>query len=90
MEGLSHLIMRLRYELAEILTTYFLEAVIAPSIDSGSYHISEEKNLKVFSHKAFSENTLHDLDIRKVNGLFLAQEPDSSELGKAFLIPVKI
>ena len=77
-------------ELAEILTTYFLEAVIAPSIDSKAATIfQKKKNLKVFSHKDSSENTSHDLDIKKVNGLFLAQEPDSSELGKALFDPCK-
>ena len=75
-------------ELAEMLTTYFLEAVIAPSIDSMAATIfQKKKNLKVFSHKAFSENTSHGLDIRRVNGLFLAQESDSLGLGKVLFDP---
>ena len=77
-------------ELAEILTTYFLEAVIAPSIDSKAATIfQKKKNLRVFSYKAFSKNTSNDLDIRRVNGLFLAQEPDSSDLGKVLFDPHK-
>ena len=77
-------------ELAEILTTYFLEAVIAPSIDSKAATIfQKKKNLRVFSHKAFSKNISNDLDIRRVNGLFLAQEPDSSDLGKVLFDPHK-
>ena len=77
-------------ELAEILTTYFLEAVIAPSIDSKAVTIfQKKKNLRVFSHKAFSKNTSNDLDIRRVNGLFLLQEPDSADLGKVLFDPQK-
>ena len=77
-------------ELAEILTTYFLEAVIAPSIDSKAATIfQKKKNLKVFSYKAFSKNTSNDLDIRRVNGLFLLQEPDSADLGKVLFDPQK-
>ena len=77
-------------ELAEILTTYFLEAVIAPSIDFGAATVfQKKKNLKVFSHEASSENTSHHLDIRRVNGLFLIQEPDSPNLGKVFFDPCK-
>jgi len=71
--------------LAEMLTTYFFEAVIAPSIDSKAVSIfQKKKNLKVFLHKALSENKSHNLDIRRVNGLFLVQEPDSPDLGKVF------
>ena len=77
-------------ELAEMLSTYFLEAVIAPSIDSRAATVfQKKKKLKVFSHKAFSQNTSHHLDIRRVNGLFLIQEPDSQNLGKVFFDPYK-
>ena len=77
-------------ELAEILSTYFLEAVIAPSIDSGAANaFQKKKNLKVFSYEVSTENTSHHLDIRRVNGLFLIQEPDSQNLGKVFFDPYK-
>ncbi len=77
-------------ELAEMLSTYFLEAVIAPSIDSRAATIFQKKRkLKVFSYEAFSEYTSHPLDIRRVNGLFLIQEPDSQNLGKVFFDPSK-
>ena len=70
-----------------MLTNYFLEAVIAPSIDAKGNYISEEKKLKVFSHK-FSENTSHDLDIRR-KWIISRSRADSSDLEKSF-DPIKI
>ena len=71
-------------ELAKLLTSFFLEVVIATNITAGAKTLfRKKKNLKVFSHPVLSQNKPALLDIRKLNELYLVQESDGFGLEKS-------
>lgn len=61
---------------AELLTSLFLECVIAPQVTAGALDVLQsKKNLRVLEWPKI-QNKYDELDIRKVSGGFVVQSPD--------------
>jgi len=69
-----------------ILKSGFMECVLAPSFDSEALSLlRSKKNLRLLDVVFNNERALGELDLKKIDGGILAQEPDTKELKMADL-----